>query len=861
MSKRFISIGIDHGTTNSCIAVMDGDRPRVVRSFTGEDVMPSAVYIDKRGRRFIGQAALNAMRTRMRPEDGDGFSRYKLSIGQDRRYEFKASQQVMTAPELGAVVIGELLRCYREEMGEQPKAAVITVPAKFEHSACDGTRTAARLAGLVEYPQIQEPIAAALAYGFTSKDERAHWMVFDLGGGTLDVSLVRVRGGQLTIPEEGHGGDPHLGGSKFDRELLAWVVGELQKRYALSSFTEQNPTYTNSWSSLHLACEEAKIQLSDKKEAIIEVVGVLCKDEQGKPVKVEVPIERAQYEKMIEADVERAVHSCQVLLEKNHLTPKDVDRLILVGGPTKTPYVRQALAERLGIELDASIDPMTAVAIGAALHAATVEIGDQAAERVVVPVSDPNGVALKLQYESKSDIPTHCVIGHVEGPAVAQGGLTFEIRRSDGLWSSMPQPIDEAGDFSFDVLLIDEGKPKQSSFTTVIKDRSGRVLASLDEPQIWYPFPGAAPRLANSLLIALKDNATDKLLPHGAELPVRKSGHYETTKLIRKGSREDILRIPVLEGINDLLGEENSQADCNFHIGTLKILGSDERVTHDLPEGAELEVELYQDESRKISVRAYVPLLDADFEATLSSEPLAWDLKAVQWRFEDLKEELDRAEKLEVLRPNLEVAKALEVIDRLQVVAGLEKELERAQQGEPEARHRAFRRILELAGAIHRIRGWQQKARIEKRLEDLTGVAGPSETKDLESIRKQFQDAGGDSKKLGEVEQALDDMDRHLRRKPYFDLLIDLWALGGLRVSPYQHELFNRADALIKKIDAKGGKEVLTEADIAELIALHEKLVQAHSDLFTRREKVLAELPQGASDADLADIVKARSGR
>ena len=502
MRSDIVSCGIDHGTTNSSIAVMDGDKPRVIKPNGVDPIMPSAVYIDKRGRLLVGRPAFDAIFLNDEAE-GNGYTRYKLRIGQDDRYDFTAARKVMSAQELGAAVIGELLRAYRDDMKHEPKACVITVPAKFEDSACNGTREAARLAGLSYFPLLQEPIAAALAYGFTAEDRHAQWMVFDLGGGTLDVSLVIVRNGKPEVPEEGHAGDTRLGGSKFDRELLDHVLRELSKTYALRRLTEKNPT----WNRLLLAVERAKIELSRREQSVVELEGEPFKDDNGRSVKVEVAITRAHYERLIAPDVEKAVHICQMLLGRNRLASRDITRLILIGGPTKTPYIQRMLAERLGIQLDTTIDPMTAVAEGAALYATTMEIPDALRDTLAVPVpSEKGGAAIELSYERKSRIPTIAIAGRVNGEALAAGGVTVETRRSDGGFSSGRLPVDEAGIFSMDVMLVDSGKPHLSRFTTVAFDRSGRQLCAVDEPEIWYPFPEGRTRLANSLRIAVKGN-------------------------------------------------------------------------------------------------------------------------------------------------------------------------------------------------------------------------------------------------------------------------------------------------------------------------------------------------------------------
>ena len=340
-----------------------------------------------------------------------------------------------------------------------------------------------------------------------------------------------VRKGRLIVPEDGHAGDNRLGGRKFDRELLTYVLGELGKKYSLSEFSESNRAYMAAWGRLTLAVEEAKIELSRREEAVVEIDGMLCRDDHGKPVQVEVPINRKLYEKLIGPDIEKAVHICQTLLDENRLSTSDMTRMILVGGPTKTPFIQQALAERLKIEIDTSVDPMIAVALGAAIYARTVETPSEIQEQIDaihLENESPIGeVTIQLKHQNTSNLPEHFVIGKVEGPAVGEGGLTVEISRTDGGWSSGRLPISDTGVFSTNVLLVDNGRPHESRFRTVVMDAAGNTLALLDQPEIWYPYPGGGevkPRLANSLRVGETDNKTTVLLQQGTNLPAQGNG-------------------------------------------------------------------------------------------------------------------------------------------------------------------------------------------------------------------------------------------------------------------------------------------------------------------------------------------------
>jgi molecular chaperone DnaK len=564
MTGKFVSVGIDHGVTNSCIAYMAPDGPRVVRVHDN-DVMPSAVFIDKRGRRRVGQDAISAMMTYRRGE-GEGYTGYKPRIVRDEPYTFTAARKTLTAPELAAIVIGELLRAYQEEQSERLRACVIAVPANFEQSACEGMHKAAVLAGLEYFPTIMEPVAAATAFGFGYRAENERWIVFDLGDGTLGVTLLMARGGTLVVPEEGHASDNQLGGRSFDRKLFAYVMGELSKTYQLDKLSESNPAYRPAWGKLMLAVEKVRIDLSRREETRVEVDD-LCRDARGNLVGVDVPVTRRLYQHLIAPDIEKAVEICKALLFRNRLEPSQIARLLLVGEATRSQILRAALVERLGIPVDYSIDAMTAVARGAAIFADTVEKPFTDATRPAAP-----SVRVELQYERQSAAPVYTMVGRVHG---AGAGVFVEVKREDGLWSSSMIKPDAEGFFTADLMLVDSGKPFQSQFATRVLSASGALVASVAEPVIWFPDPAVENRLASSIRIGLGGNKTLELLRKGIELPrggtVVSKVTIVTSKALKKGAAEDVIHIPVLEAVTNLQGTEDKHTDCCLHIDSLTI--------------------------------------------------------------------------------------------------------------------------------------------------------------------------------------------------------------------------------------------------------------------------------------------------
>jgi hypothetical protein len=211
-------------------------------------------------------------------------------------------------------------------------------------------------------------------------------------------------------------------------------------------------------------------------------------------VHVQVPVTRRMYESLIRADAERAVDICRTLLKNNRLAPKQVEKLILIGGPSKTPLIQHMLSDALGIPLESSVDPMTAVAEGAAIYADTIE----------APLTDddtpkhrPNQAhSLRIECERHSPVPTYCAVGLVDGPPL--DGARVEFERLDGYWKSGGIPVDGSGVFTADLTLIESDEPTLSQFRTTLLDRAGKTVATLDGPHIWYPYPAVENRLASA---------------------------------------------------------------------------------------------------------------------------------------------------------------------------------------------------------------------------------------------------------------------------------------------------------------------------------------------------------------------------
>ena len=401
---RTVDYGIDLGTTNSCIARWEGGSVRVFQNNDQMNVTPSAVHILKTGRVIVGRRAYAALLT-----DPDNVAvEFKRWMGQKDRKRFPAAQRELSAEELSAEVLKSLKEDVRRQTGTDVTTAVITVPAAFGALQCEATARAAGLAGLEEAPLLQEPIAAAIGYGARPGSANQRWLVFDLGGGTLDIAVVSTREGRLNVLE--HRGNNLLGGKDIDRSIVEQILlPALEATYDLGA-SGPNGARSALLPRLRIKAEEAKIDLSTDSQVVVSLFD-LGKDDSGEPIEMEVPLARAQLEGLMEPLLEKCCILAQEALAGARLAGADLDRILLVGGPTQSPLLRELLSARLGAPVDFSADPMTVVGRGAAVYASTLE----RTKSLLSPRPPMTGdcVHLKLAYEPVSAEPQCTVAGRV----------------------------------------------------------------------------------------------------------------------------------------------------------------------------------------------------------------------------------------------------------------------------------------------------------------------------------------------------------------------------------------------------------------------------------------------------------------
>ena len=366
-------IGIDLGTTNSCVAVMEGGQPVVIPNQEGGRTTPSIVAFTKNGERLVGtvakrQAVTNAENTiysikrfmgRHHNEVSEEMKLvpYKVASGENNDARVEINGKRYSPPEISAMILGKLKESAEAYLGEKVVKAVITVPAYFNDAQRQATKDAGQIAGLEVMRIINEPTAAALAYGLDKKKNETI-AVYDFGGGTFDISILEVGDGIVEVKSTN--GDTHLGGDNIDQRIIEWLVQEFKKETGVDVSKDQMALQR-----LKEAAEKAKIELSTVLETELNLP-FLTADASG-PKHMNIKLTRARFQDMVADILERSVEPCKRALSDAGVTPQQIDEVVLVGGSTRIPKVQEIVRTLFGKEPNKSVNPDEVVAIGAAV--------------------------------------------------------------------------------------------------------------------------------------------------------------------------------------------------------------------------------------------------------------------------------------------------------------------------------------------------------------------------------------------------------------------------------------------------------------------------------------------------------------
>jgi molecular chaperone DnaK len=612
--RNKIDYGIDLGTTNSAIARMENGVPTIKKSDTLKDTLPSCVHYNRRQDVIVGDAAYNTMkndnaRALKTFETGktNTFIEFKRTMGTTHTYECSNMGRDFTSEELSSEVLKKLKSFIQDE---NISSIVITVPAKFLEPQNIATRKAAELAGFKQVELLQEPVAAATAYGLDTKNKDGYWLVFDFGGGTFDAAILKSEEGILAVKDTD--GDALLGGKNLDEAIVDQIIiPNLKENFSIDgilSDTTQKELIRNAVKSY---AEEVKIQLSFKdSHTILSNLGDLpFEDENGYEPEINVLITQKDMENVLGPIFQKAINISKDLLKRNNLKGSDLDALILVGGPTLSPILRRMLKEQITEKVDTSVDPMTVVAKGAALFASTISVSDE--------VKETTRDKTKLQLDIKFESATVQLEEFISLKALKEKTIgTFpekiyaDVVRFDDAWSSGQKLIGEKPTI-FEVLLV-EGR--SNSFKINFFDEIGNRLEGqpsqfsilqgiqIGDPVLpyhigigkWFDFE------EKELFLPIKGLEKNKFLPATGVI-----NGLKTRSTVRPGMMNDKITIPIYQG--DFNAEGTNPVLNNF---ISEVIISGENLPALLPEGSDVDITVKLDRSGLMKFSAYFPLIN-----------------------------------------------------------------------------------------------------------------------------------------------------------------------------------------------------------------------------------------------------------
>lgn len=608
--------GIDLGTTNSALCKLENGLAVIKKTDTLKDTLPSCVAFTKKQVVKVGDSAYNDNRSekaratkKWKEGQSNVFLEFKRTMGLNTAYHSSNMDRDYSSEELSSEVLKTLKSFVTDE---NITSAIITIPAKFKTDQIAATKRAATMAGITHCELLQEPIAAAMAYGLSSQKNDGYWLVFDFGGGTFDAALLNVEDGILQVKDTE--GDNYLGGKNLDYAIVDKIlIPYLENEYSISDILGNDVQKNILRDALKFYAEQAKNQLSFKEDCdITSQLDEFGEDDDGNELELDLIVNREQLREAISPIFQKAIDICLKLLERNNVSGTELNSLILVGGPTHSPILREMLKSQITPNVDTSIDPMTAVATGAALYASTVET-----EVSIDSSKDECFVALNVQYESNTVETEEFVTVKLlknESTGITSDSVFVELTRSDKSWSSGKVSVNEIGDVIECALL----KDKSNSFSITVYDEQGtQVKCFPSEINIIHGTKVGNAVLPYNIGIEVTDTkkGKDVFIPiKGLEknqfIPaVGVRNGLKLSKTLRQGVSDDRLVIPVYQGEYDA---EGTKACYNDHVFDVVITGDD--VPSTVPADSDLDITVKIDRSQMMTLEVMFPIIGETIE-------------------------------------------------------------------------------------------------------------------------------------------------------------------------------------------------------------------------------------------------------
>ncbi|MEM6765672.1 MAG: Hsp70 family protein [Bacteroidota bacterium] len=629
-----INFGIDLGTTNSAIATFSsGDIQVFTNPLNQKPVLPSVIAF-KGERTIVGDKA----REYLGKEGVDVFTAFKRKMGSDETYALSQKEGSLSPIDLSSLILKELKGFIHT--GQQPEEVVITIPASFDTMQSAATVAAGKEAGFTHVELLQEPIAASLAYLNQlgeQQEEHKPWLVYDLGGGTFDAAIVEISQGEMKVRD--HIGDNFLGGTDFDQLIMEKILIPALEEAGhfpdlAKNIRDAKGPYRRLYPLLMYKAEEAKIQLSQSNVAEIELD---LTDQEGKLVEVFKLFYRKELVKLLKKPLKRTLSLIHNMLKVQKIEAQDLDQVLLVGGSTYIPYLREELGKQLGIHVNTEANPTLAVVQGAAWYAGSLKSSLPPKKRPKTDSPLPT-LEVKVAYAATTQDMEEFFTAKFTGP---WKGMQYRLTRTDGGYDSGLKPLQEQ--IQEELPLV---KNAFNEFDLKVFDPlQNQIPLQIDPIQITQGSYGITGQpLPDDICLEIDDvenqrTILDTVFEKNAVLPLKKTLIKQVSRNIIKESEEGLL-IRVLEGPGYALPSANQS------IGHIFISGKD--LKRDLIKGSDIEITLEMSPSRELSVNVYLMMSDQEFENVFTPKKRAVHIPSLMQELsilhEHIREEIYEAE-------------------------------------------------------------------------------------------------------------------------------------------------------------------------------------------------------------------------
>lgn len=615
MKERPI-IGIDLGTTNSVVAYWDriAGKPKIIPNQNGEFITPSVVGLNEGGEIIVGRVARN--RTYIDPNNT--IVSVKREMGTKKEYLLKGKK--MLPHQVSAIILNSLKEQAERYLGMTIERAVITYPIRFGEAQIDATRMAGELTGLMTSDEpllLDEPSAALISTYGTYPISDGIKLVYDLGGGTFDISIISVIKGRPIY--KATGGNPYLGGDDFDRWLLELIQKKLiEEKYYDIELTKSTVEGRTALQILKIEAEKAKITLSSK-ESVPILIPELCVDKRGEIVTVDIVVTRSEFEDLIRETIEDSIHMCKEALKEANMSEQDVDEIILSGGSTQIPLVAELIEEAFGKKLRTDINSVTCVAEGAAIFTATLSTETVKTKGELVEIRFPAGI------QSPTSNKKPLIAGKVRP---FRSSLSLEdtkviVSRDDSKFR-IEVPLNKMNGFLLELELKEE---TESTFQLLVKKNDKELgkysfkikhdseAKTIYPPQALIPYP---------LSVGLREGKIAVLIEKNTSLPVEKTRIFYTSE-----DNQTTLRIPIYEGDYPI-------AERNKQIEEVMITN----IPPGLPKGTEVEVAFEIGKDRIIHVSVDLPKVGVSATAQIIPDWPDTNLRSQSIRVKEISDDI-----------------------------------------------------------------------------------------------------------------------------------------------------------------------------------------------------------------------------